>query len=371
MDNSGPWSTQSMSSSYLQAASAHGTPSDDKPMHRRFFIGPMPEKVLAQTEAQVRKKKKRGWFHRSCAPSNGDEADHDSLSNIIQEHAFQFFISQGGNEEDWGAHEAESIREEMLRRWGDSEWGEIWKRRMQKTHEPINVRQWVGGSFEIGNFLGVNILDEPHAGGSRHTASSKQPSSFIRPGSSTGASSSATHNFSTAGTQPVVPATEINITKSPEPLPRKSSHATPLLSTTSAPGPNTFSPSSENAHDVGSASATSTTPLLIPDIDQAPLSKPHSDVPRKLFKSSMTIPSRHNTNENVGISTSASGRPVLEPQKRKSVHYTDSRAQALAPVPPTEVLARSGSAVQESSAGATQAAATRDEIEWGDIVMRG
>jgi hypothetical protein len=183
-----------MSSSYLQAASAHGTPSDDKPMHRRFFIGPMPEKVLAQTEAQVRKKKKRGWFHRSCAPSNGDEADHDSLSNIIQEHAFQFFISQGGNEEDWGAHEAESIREEMLRRWGDSEWGEIWKRRMQKTHEPINVRQWVGGSFEIGNFLGVNILDEPHAGGSRHTASSKQPSSFIRPGSSTGASSSATHN---------------------------------------------------------------------------------------------------------------------------------------------------------------------------------
>lgn len=333
----------------------------------------MPEKVLSQTEAQVRKKKKRVWFHRSHAPPNGDEADHGSLSSIIQEHAFQFFISQGGNEEDWGDHEAESIREEMLRRWGDSEWGNIWKRRMQKTHEPTSSR-WVGGSFEIGNFLGVNILDEPHAGGSRHSTSSKQPSSFIRPGSSTRASSSATHNFSTTGTQPAdltFSATENNATTVPELLPHKSSHATPLLSTNNAPGPSTLSPPPENAHDVDPASDTSTTSLLIPDTDQAPPSKAHSDVPRKPFKSSMTIPSRHDTDINLGISKSASRRPALEPQKRKSVHYTDSRAQALSPIPPTEVLARTGSAVQESSAGATEAAATRDEIEWGDIVMRG
>jgi hypothetical protein len=112
-------------------------------------------------------------------------------------------------------------------------------------------------------------------------------------------------------------------------------------------------------------SDSSTTPLLFPYSDQAPPSKAHSEVLRKPFGSSMTIPNDADIKD---VSTSISARPALEPRKSKSVHYMDSRVH---PAPPTEVLARTGSAVQESSAGAAEATTTQDEIAWGDVVMRG
>jgi hypothetical protein len=360
------------SSSYLQAASAHGTRSDDKPMHNRFFIGPMPEKVLSQTEAQVRKKRKRSWLHRSGASPSDEEADRDSLSGIIQEHALQFFISQGGNEEDWGDNEQESVRQEMLRRWKDSEWGSIWKRRMQKTHEPTS--RWVGGSFEIGKFLGVNTLDEAHAGSSRHSTSSKGPSSSIRPVSRP--TSSMKPSPSTPQAQLAVltsTSTENNIVTAPsEAIPSKSLNAVSLVSAASAPGPSVLVPH-ENANDIGSGrpiSDSSTTPLLVPDPDSASLHKARSEVLRRPFKSSITHLARSDGDVN-GISTPTSKRPAFVPRKSKTVHYRDSPMEASPPAPPTVVLARTGSAVQESSAGATEAAAPQGEMVWGDVVMRG
>jgi hypothetical protein len=356
--------------SYIQAASAHDTRSDDKPMHRRFFIGPMPEKVLPQTEAKVRKNKKRVWFHRvGASPSDGEE-DHDSLSGMIQEHAFQFFLSQGGNEEEWGDNEAESVQQEMLRRWRDSEWGSIWKRGMQKTNEPTN--RWVGGSFEIGSFLGVNILDEAHAGSSRISASSKRLSPSVKPGPSTKASSSIRPS-SPNRIQSAVPtstAARDTIINHPSELsPSNFPKAAPLLATASAPGPDVLL-SPENDHDTGSRrpiSDSSTTPLLIPDLDQALPSNVQSDMLRRPFRSSTTLPARSDGNMN----GSRSIRPALVPRKSKTVHYMNSPTEALPPAPPTEVLARTGSAVEETSAGATKAAATQDEIVWGDVVMRG
>jgi hypothetical protein len=58
------------------------------------------------------------------------------------------------------------------------------------------------------------------------------------------------------------------------------------------------------------------------------------------------------------------------PSKGK-VHYTDVPAEASPPAPPMGVLARTGSAVQESSAGATEVNTTHGEMTWGDVVMRG
>lgn len=363
------------SSSYLQAATAHGTRSDDKPMHRRVFIGPMPEKVLSQTEAQVRKNLQRGkrpWFYRSRASVDGDEADHDSLSGVIQDHAFQFFLSQGGKEEDWGENEEESVRQEMLRRWKDSEWGSIWKRRKRKVHEPTS--HWVGGSFEIGNFLGVNILDEAHTGDSRHSTSSKRPSSSIRPDSSCKPGSSVGSGPYTTQTLPVVltPAASTVITD-PSQLKPTQSNTVPLLSTVSAPGPSALLLPENDRTTIASRrpiSDSSTTPLLGPDSGQAPPSKARSEMLRRPTISLSTHSPRNDADEN-GISAPTSKRSAFIRGKGKTVHYKDPATESFPPAPPAEVLARTGNAVQESSAGVTEAAVLRDEMVWGDIVMRG
>jgi hypothetical protein len=348
------------SSSYVRAPNAQ---SDDKPTHRRFFIGPMPEKVVSQTEAQVRQKKKRGLFHHASTTTlpNGGEEDHDSLSAVIQEHAFQFFLSQGGNEEDWGQNE-EGVRQEMLRRWRDSEWGSILKRRNQKTHD---TSRWVGGSFEIGTFLGVTVLNEAHTGGSRHSTSSKGPGSYIKPGSSI------TPNLLTKSS--TVP-TQIAVERSTAPPatftePSNIPEVVQLSSVASTSGPSPLL-SPENGHDADlhrPISDLPTTPSLIPDSDQA--------LPSKVRLSALkrpplaTIPAK-SVNR---VSTSTSRPTPLDSQKSKTVRYTDS-ADVPSPAPPTEVLARTGSAVQETSAGAaeaTEATVTQDGMDWGDVVMRG
>jgi hypothetical protein len=363
------------SPSYLQAAAAHGSRSNDKPMHRRVFIGPMPEKVLSQTEAQVRKNlqgRKQPWHHRSRASLNGDEADHDSLSGVIQDHAFQFFLSQGGKEEDWGENEEESVRQEMLKRWKDSEWGSIWKRSKRKVHEPTS--RWVGGSFEIGNFLGVNILDEAHTGNSRHSTSSKMPGSSIRPGSSFKPVPSVEPSPYTTQTLSVVPTSTAStvITDPLQLMPTKSPNAVPLLSTASAPGPSALL-SPENDHTIGSRrpiSDSSTTPLLRPDSGQGPPSKARSEMLRRPIISLSTHSAGNDAGEN-GISAPTFKRSTFIPRKTKAVHYEDPAMESPPPAPPAEVLARTGNAVQESSAGVIETAVLRDEMVWGDIVMRG
>ena len=311
-----------MATSQLQPFDAHGARHCGQPAHRRVFIGPMPEKVLSQTEAQVRKKKKRGWFNRSTPlPDDGDGPD--DLSNIIEEHAFQFFLGQGGNEEDWGDNEAESVRKEMLRRWGESEWGSEWKRRKAEKHTPAN--RWVGGSFEIGNFLGVNIIDqEPTGGSSRHSAFSKGPSSSIRPNSSaeSGPSTSRIHQAglpsNVAGNSLVTAPSKLN-----------PSAVIPLHSTASVAGPSSIIPPTDS-HDTESRSPVS--------------------------------------NLSTAALLAGPSQPAIAPRRSKMVHYADRPAtEGLPPAPPTEVLARTGTAVEDTSAGAT----APHEMTWGDVVMRG
>lgn len=312
-----------MSTSQLQP-DVHGTRGSDLPVHRRFFIGPMPEKVISQTEAQVFKKKKRGWFNRSTQlPGDGD--GQDDLSSIIQEHAFQFFLREGGNEEDWEDRAAENVREEMLRQWGNSEWGSVWKRRQKENRAPTS--RWVGGSFEIGQFLGVNILDQEAAGSSRHSAFSKGPSSSIRPTLSVNSGPSTSRIVSTT-------AAEGSFIAAPSKL-NPPTVVNPVSLSLSAPGSSSLL-QPVNGHDTESRSpvSNSSTTALLPVVSQ----------------------------------------PPLVPKKSKLVHYADQpRAEAPPPPPaaPTEVLARTGSAVEDTSAGATENVVTHDEMAWGDVVMRG
>ncbi|KAJ7254353.1 Pleckstrin homology domain-containing protein [Mycena haematopus] len=127
-------------------------------LHKRVFVGPMPEKIVALSDSAARKSKKR----RLRLGSSNDDDEDGHLSRIIsREHAFAFFIQQGGNEEDWEEAREQSVREEMLRRWRETEWGAIWGRRRQKKDPKQASKRWIGGSFEVGDILGVNILEEP------------------------------------------------------------------------------------------------------------------------------------------------------------------------------------------------------------------
>ncbi|KAJ7069875.1 Pleckstrin homology domain-containing protein [Mycena amicta] len=116
------------------------------PLQKRIFVGPILEKQL---EAAVQKGKKR--LPRFGSADVGDA----HISQFIKDHAFAFFIQQGGTEEDW---DEQGVREEMLRRWRESEWGLF--RRKQNADKHAKLPKWIGSSFEVGNILGVNVLQE-------------------------------------------------------------------------------------------------------------------------------------------------------------------------------------------------------------------
>ncbi|KAJ6508926.1 Pleckstrin homology domain-containing protein [Mycena sanguinolenta] len=123
-------------------------------LHKRVFVGPLPEKAVPLPDAAPGKGKKKRRLR--LGPADDEEDGH--ISRIIREHAFAFFIQEGGKEEDWEETREQSVREEMLRRWRETEWGAIWGRREK---EPKASKRWIGGSFEVGDILGINILQEP------------------------------------------------------------------------------------------------------------------------------------------------------------------------------------------------------------------
>jgi len=118
----------------------------------------MPEGVLTVEVTDNRKaQKKRRWFASSSRVSVASQEDEDQcLRDVIKAHACEFFKGHGGKDEDWGEEEM-SVREEMLRRWRQSEWGKL-----QGVKEIGARNRWVGTSFDIGVFLGVNILYKVH-----------------------------------------------------------------------------------------------------------------------------------------------------------------------------------------------------------------
>lgn len=132
--------------------------------HRRVFIGPLPERVVSQTEAHAHKHHHKRIFLGATRESSPDT--QTDVSQVIKDHAFHFFVREGGKTEDWDAEQERSRTEELLQRWRNSEWGAIWHRRHQQRHGGLpgtTTSRWVGGSFEVGHLLGVNILDEPAA----------------------------------------------------------------------------------------------------------------------------------------------------------------------------------------------------------------
>ncbi|KAJ7156013.1 Pleckstrin homology domain-containing protein [Mycena crocata] len=292
----------SLGASSKRSEASGGVGVEKEHVPRRVFVGPMPERVVG---IQAERKKRR---FRVGSTDDGDE----NISRIIKDHAFAFFIQQGGHEEDWEETREQSVREEMLRRWRESEWGAIWGRRKQ-SKEPKQAKRWIGGSFEVGDILGVNILQEPAAASFRERLSNSARStrSSRRPN----ASSSSHLPLSTG------------------------KHPPPLEATTSF-----------FASDAGAS-------ILRPTMSA-------EDAGRRVQSDFGVRPTLE-----LSIPPVKSDSHIVVGKQR--VHYAQSPIrEEPSPAPPSEVLERTSSELPATSAEAMTEPAPHRHVPWGEVFMR-
>ena len=297
--------------------------------HRRRFIGPMPESALTSEVTSNRQAlKKRRWFAPGSRVSIAFQEDQDQgLRDVIKAHAYEFFKGHGGKDEDWGEEEM-SVREEMHRRWRQSEWGKL-----QSAKGSGTKNRWIGTSFDIGTFLGVNILDK-----------------------------------ALLATSPA---------SSPPASPIKSAHAI-SINTGKQPSvtepPNKLSPCSQTRkNDLVSGTLSdlrNPSYFTLPTSDEQP-----EATPGILLQGSSQVIDRLQAPDLVSVSQSnGTADHSVTPSQRKGkkrVRYQDDTHDD-EPTSPSSVLARSGQAVAETSAGAAEAA--RVDVtpeEGGGVLMRG
>lgn len=294
-------------------ASIPQRPRDER-KHRRRFIGPMPERVVQRmAEPVFSTRKRRVRFARS----EDDDSDVDEgVRNAIREHALQFFLGHGGKREDWGESQERSVREEMYKRWKQSEW----RQALSRNREVKRDKHWVGTSFDVGVFLGVDTL--VHGSATPRGATTTSVTSTSRAATS-GAVSEGGEAFVT------VPS-----------IPRESTYLSARANAAQGPG-----------------SDHSTTPLLYAE-------RPEIRVNDQYWSETIEPEASHRALHSEEIETSAPS--ASSKSKRKSVHYADEP-----PVPPNEVLGRTDSEVQDTSAGAAWQSTVENQIQWGDVIMRG
>ena len=299
---------------------------DDVHKYRRRFIGPMPATALQQIDSPRKQRRKRHrWHHREDDYSSSDsdsDSDSSSLSDVIHRHALEFFLKHGGKRENWGESQQKSVRAEMRRRWHESEWGRVHTQRQQGS-----TQKWVGSSFDVGVFLGVDVLDESLFGPPSAELTVVEPPS----------------------TPPLVSAPSANA----ETFVTAKTHLPPTA------GPPLLSPDVSAEVDTSNVvSANSSTALLVNSESHPALSEVGPST------AAIAPPSQAQPNGILGLPPPSSN---LQPNAGKA---REVRVRYETPAPPREVLARSGSAVKATSAGATESATNGAGVKYGDV-MRG
>lgn len=305
--------------------------------HRRRFIGPIPETVLTpEVPLNRQTQKKRRWFSPGSRASDTSREDEDQciLRDIIKAHAYQFFKGHGGRDEDWEEEEM-GVREEMLQRWRQSEWG-----KPRNVKESGTKNRWVGASFDIGTFLGVNVLDKVQLTTSPTSSPPGSPSSSARATlpSTLGEQSLADETFVTAPSK-----------LSPRSTARRNDVVSGALSNLQNP----------------SSYFTLATPL-----EEQPgvtLEEPLQGSSRVMDR--LQAPDLVSAVQSNGTADH-SVAPSQRKGKRKQVHYDDD-THIDEPTSPSNVLARTGQDVAETSAGAVEAACVSTTPEGGGVLMRG
>lgn len=329
-----------------------GTPKD---VHRRIFIGPMPEKVIAHAEGQGKKAKLTVGSVLSFSFDNNHEVGRadktDEVTRTLKENAFRFFLHHGGNPEEWDEDEEQNLIEQMTKLWKESEWGKLWSHRHhRRKNDPQSANsRWFGKSFEVGNLLGMNVMQE--------------------------------------GGHLINKSVKINSETGPS---RLSQVDTDVLST-SAPrtssGIETFSTPRSSFLGVVSAAddvqlKEAESPLLNEGTEHDP--SPTSSRTALLLKTRVDTTSSgtpQRTIEIVSQNAVPSSSEVDPKGKVRMVHYDDDSgsmnpAPVPGPAPPEAVLRRTKDTVEpNTSLAATlvpeQSPDSTEDLIWGDVVLRG
>jgi len=330
---------------------------------RRIFIGPMPERIIAQTENQRKRNKLTLGSVFSLSLDGADKANHtgdksDEIARLLKEHAFTFFVHEGGNAEDWRDDDDEQdMTEELLRRWKESEWGQLWTSRHRKKGDPQHTassNQWFGTSFEVGNLMGVNIL---------------QGHDHVNVKSALSIAGSRTNVVSAPGT-----VTTAQFVTAQTTLPTADSNASHINIevTATADSPKTV--------EEEPTPASSRTGLLPQQNDLT-----HSEQPGFLNdrpKAKSEIHLRPSIQQDVSkLSTRTDAELRAKIKGKAKVHYADATEVLVptsGPCPPQEVLERTPSTVDPNTSMAAtipfdslSRSPSPSELQWGDVVLRG
>ena len=310
---------------------------EDVHKYRRRFIGPILATALHQSERPKKQKRRHRFLasHPESSSSSDDDSDSSSLSDVIHRHALEFFLKHGGKRENWGESQQKSVRVEMRRRWRESEWGRVHKARRQGATAP----KWVGNSFDVGVFLGVDVLDED------------LPDDPVSEAPLDGPAAAVQHHPPIS----VAPSTEA------ETFVTAVSHPQSTFPPPSSPDPSrgmdASSPHSTNSSTVLLAGTCSVMPQAAgpdkPMEEPGPSSRPEVSFSERHLNGTPDIPNPEAT-------------PKPNKGKDKEVRFEPET-----PAPPREVLARKGSAVKTTSAGAVEQKTSEASVKWGDVIMRG
>lgn len=307
----------------------------------------MPQRVVSQLEEQSAEQPKT-WF-RALKRADTKKDEDAGVRDAIREYALQFFLGHGGQAAEWGEEQERSVREEMYERWKKSEWAQARARRREAKSNKSN-KTWIGSSFDVGVFLGVDMLDNTL---SVYTPTDAGMSSAIGSASRIRTLPSMSAGADTFVTAPLIrDATSSDYrvsqrTNIPRRFPR-------------VPSSNLEIP--DSAH--------SGTPLLqVPD----PLANGPPAQGGAVRRPAGPSPFLPATTGRGAPSSCLLEVPHQHKGKGKAVHYTDYPPPEEHPAPPGEVLARRGTDVEGSSAGAAEhATADRTtQTNKDDIVMRG
>ncbi|KAJ3515389.1 hypothetical protein NLJ89_g1784 [Agrocybe chaxingu] len=322
----------------------------------------MPERVIAQSEAQRKRAKLTlgSVFSLTLEPDRAHNGDRsEEVTRLLRENAFRFFLHRGGNAEDWGEEEEQDVVDDLVKRWKESEWGQLWSRRHHQRNNQSGQQEphgrhyspWTRArhrpvhAYDVSEVKGHEFFGRDHR--QRHvlTARSSLDPTPVAPQIGVQTSNADSSTYNQAQTDAPTPA----------------SSRTGLLATRE----------SDRERHAGSANGGPSS------IDMLKKAKSEIYLRPSLVKDESKASAR------------TDGEVLAVHAKGKAkVHYADlaeeeaaiavpSRPQTPGPRPPEEVLERTNSTVDVNTSLA--ATAVPDEtsespsidFHWGDVVLRG
>ena len=308
----------------------------------RLFLGPLPEHVLSDAQHLAMKsasgkepRRLLGFTQTQRSLANDDEP----VNELINQYAYAFHLKLGGSEKDWSEEQENDVKNEMFRRWRESAWGRLLRGR--KDSSKARHGRWVlpneTGSFQVGEFLGLNTYVEPPPRSPRSAATGNSPARtdpstsqvpFGDPSMTTGST------FLTARS---------HISPEPEPYTLPSQSSFPEGATLSPDG-------SPDIHAV--TSTASLLPVSAADTSQeGELGRAHV-VPR--LKPALRAHTLSRAKSDSAVDGSSSSLLPLDRGKGKAKKVVRLARDLSPPAPPSEVLGRTGSQIQETSAAVVE-----------------